>query len=398
MTPSSDSLLRDPASIASNGVVWLFIIVVVLSIIVVVHHVVTERQRHLKRLRFESAALTLAPHLVALSSNLDREISATRLRCGDRAVALVLRKSRYDLKGELADRASTILDEIGEISRVLHEARSRRDWRRLGAVRALGECGGARARKALIHAAAHDRSDDVRGAAREGLLYDGTDDAVRVAVESFVKAPPQRDGARHSFYIRLAAASEQQMTALMRSGLLAVGEQKLALEAMGDVGRRSTLTLAKDHLLGPDAEMRATAIRVIGKGGGEGEIRMTIRALDDDEWYVRAAAARALECLLNLRPAASATLRQTALERLQRRLSDPAWWVRANSARALAHAGEEGRVLLRSGMESGDAFARDASFAALGMVGELPVIAPKENPEEDLTIGGQTLRPGGLQA
>lgn len=400
MSPTSDSILRDPAAIASNGVVLLFIIVVVLAIIVIGHHVVTERHRHLNRLRFESAALTLAPHLISLSSNLDREIPAARLRCGDRAVALVLRKIRFELKGELAGRASAILDEMGEISRLLHEARSRRDWRRLVAVRALGECGGARARKALIHAA-YDKSDEVRGAAREGLLHDGTEDAVRVAVESFVSAPPQRDGARHSFYIRLAAASEEQMAALMRSGRLPGSEQKLALEAMGDVGRRTALALAKEHLMGRDAEMRASAIRVIGKVGGESEIKMAIRALDDDQWYVRAAAARALEWLLSNRStAAAAAERQTARERLQKHLSDPAWWVRANSARALAHAGEEGLELLRRGTASGDEFARDASLAALGMLGELPASAvpPKANPEEDITIGERTFRPGGLRA
>lgn len=408
MTPASDSILRDPASIVSNGVVLLFVVVVFLSIIVVVHHLVTERQRRLNRLRFESAALTLAPCLVSLDRKLEREVPAARLRSGDRAVALVLRKVRYDLKGELADRASAILNEIGEVSRLLHEAKSRRDWRRLAAVRALGECGGARACKALMHAAAHDQSDEVRGAAREGLLQNGTEQAVRAAVESFLESPALRAGARHSFYIRLAAASEVEMAALVRSGRLPGAELKLALEAIGDVGRRSAIGLAKEHLMSADAEMRASAIRVIGKIGGEREMRMAIHALDDNEWYVRAAAARALEWLLSLTPSgADAPMRESARQRLRKHLTDPSWWVRANSARALAAAGEEGVELLRHAGESHDEPARDAARAVLAMLRTLPpnaTLPPIPNLEipsdfdPDLTIGERTFRPGGLRA
>ena len=398
---------RDPMLILTRGVVLLFIAVVLLSMIVVLHHVVTDRRRRRNRLRFESAALTLAPYLVATSRNLDGAVAAARLNAGDRAVALVLRKIRYDLKDELAERASAALNNMGEVRRLLHEAKSRRDWRRLAAMRALGECGGARSRKALIEAAANDKSDDVRCAAREGLLHDATAEALNAAIESFVNSFPRRAGARRSFYTRLAFVSEQQMAMLMRSGRLPASEQKLALEAIGDVGRRSALALAKEHLMSHDAELRATAIRVIGRVGADGEMRMAIRALDDSEWYVRAAAARSLESMLTAgaTPAASSQ-RQNACERLSAHLTDSSWWVRANSARALAHAGEEGAERLRGATQSEDSYARDAAVAALAIVEyrSNAVVTPKRNAESpgdtgtELRIGERTFRPGGLRS
>ena len=409
MNPSSafQPGFRDPMELIAHGVVVLFTVVVLLSVIVVLHHVVTDSQRRRNRLRFESASLTLAPDLVTTSRNLERSVAAARLSTGDRAVAFVLRKIRYDLKGELADRASAVLIDMGEVRRLLHEAKSRRDWRRLAAMRALGECGGARVRKALIEAAANDKSDAVRCIAREGLLHDGTAEAVHAAIESFINAFPARAGARRSFYTRLAFVSEEQMAALMRCGRLPASEQKLALEAIGDVGRRSALPIAKEHLMSKDAEMRATAIRVIGKVGGEGEMRMVMRALDDGEWYVRAAAARSLEWILTLGAQRSvASQRRNACERLYSHLADPAWWVRANAARALAHAGDEGAELLRRAAENDDADGRDAAVAALAMV-EMIASAPltaKQNLESaieidlDLTIGERTFRPRGLRA
>lgn len=408
MRSPSESILRDPASIVSNGVVLLFVVVVILTIVVVVHHVVTERKRQLNRLRFESAALALAPYLVSADRDLERQIPAARLRCGDRAVALVLRRARHDLKGELADRVSAILNEMGEVARLLHGAGSRRDWRRLTRFRALAECGGARARKALMQAAMEDRSEDVRAAAREGLLQDGSEEAVRAAVQSFVSAPPTQAGARHSFYIRLAAASEGEISALMRSGSLPAADQKLALEAVGDVGRRSAMLLAKEHIMSHDPEMRASAIRVIGKIGGEGEIRMAVHALDDMEWYVRAAAARTLEWLLSLAPGSvNSARRQNARERLRKHLTDPSWWVRANSARALAAAGVEGVELLYRAAESEHQEAKEAAGAVLAMLQTLPpdgTLKPITNLDlqydfdPDLTIGERTLRPGGLRS
>ena len=369
----------DPLTIIVVGVLALFAVVVALSVIVLLHHVITDNRRRRNRERFESAAVTLAPLLVGTTSGLEKGVADARRHNGARAVGLVLRKARIDLKGDVTDRIAKILEETGEVKKLLKEARSRREWRRAGAIRGLGECGGAMARKKLIEAA-HEDSGEVRRAARDGLLNDGTPEAVRAAIQSFLTDLPRRASWRRTFYARLAFVAADQLTTLIRSGELKPAEEKLAIEALGDAGRRSALSLAVERLTSPDAEMRATAVRVIGKVGHETEMILLIEALNDIEWFVRAAAARALEWMLTLNGAVThASARQSAFEKLAYRLTDASWWVRANAARALARGGTSGVMLLLRAAEASDRYARDASVAALAMASSL-------TPEARLTV------------
>ena len=395
----------DPLTIIVVGVVGLFAVVVLLSIIVMMHHVITDSRRRRNRERFESAAVTLAPLLVAESPDLEKAVEDARRHNGARAVGLVLRKAHLDLKGDVADRIAKILEESGEVNKLLKEAKSRRDWRRTAAIRGLGECGGAVARRKLIEAAQED-SGEVRRAARVGLLNDGTPEAVHASIQSFLEDLPRRASWRRTFYARLAFVAADQLTTLIRSGELKPVEEKLAIEALGDAGRRAALSLAVERLTVPDPEMRATAVRVIGKVGHETEMILLIEALNDIEWYVRAAAARALEWMLTLNGAVThAGARHTALEKLGYRLTDSSWWVRANAARALARGGGAGVAQLLRAAESDDRYARDASVAALAMATLTPearltvkkkIDALLEVPEAQPEV--TVKRPGGLFA
>src|SRR5687768_15170014 len=87
----------DALQVVAFAVIGLFSLVVVLSFVVVGHHIVTDRERRRNRERFESAAVLLAPHLVANSQELEAAVEAARRKNGDQAVALVLRRARYDL-------------------------------------------------------------------------------------------------------------------------------------------------------------------------------------------------------------------------------------------------------------------------------------------------------------
>ncbi len=261
------------------------------------------------------------------------------------------------------------------------------------------------ARRKLIEASDED-SGEVRRAARDGLLNDGTPEAVHAAIHSFLDDLPRRASWRRNFYARLAFVAADQLTTLIRSGDLKPVEEKLAIEALGDAGRRSALSLAVERLTVPDAEMRATAVRVIGKVGHETEMILLIEALNDIEWFVRAAAARALEWMLTLNGAVThASARQTAFEKLAYRLTDSSWWVRANAARALARGGGAGVALLLRSAEASDRYARDASVAALAMATLTPearltvkkkidalLKVPEQQPAETVK------RPGGLFA
>ena len=349
------------------GVLVLAVIVFILSIAVFLHHIVTDRQRKLNRQRFEAASLALAPHIVANDPQLDQAVSNARRTHGDRAVALVLRRARHDIRGPVVDRLSQVLHHMGEVHQLLKEARSRRDWRRAVAVRGLGECGGEDARRAMI-AAASDQSPEVRRAAREGLLTEGQPDSIQVAIDSFLEDLPRRAGWRRSFYARLASVASVELLTLVKSGKLDATEEKLAFEALGDGGCREALPLAVTRLTSEDSETRTTAVRVVGKLGGDRELESVMNALNDQEWFVRAAAARSVEwILLNMDMMKRSGYQDLACERLGAKLTDPKWWVRANAARALARSGRPGVETLMRMTSSSDAFARDAAFAALAM-------------------------------
>lgn len=361
------SMTFDALNFVAIAVIVLFAIVMLLSVIVVAHHIMTDRERRRNRDRFESAAVTLAPHLVADSSGLEAAVDLVRRKDGDQAVALVLRRARYDLNSPVTTRVTKILENMGEVEMLLRQWNSRRDWKRAVAIRGLGECGGMLAMRALI-TGADDASSEVRRAAREGLLADGSARALHVAIASFIRDLPRRSGWRRSFYARLAVVGADELTELVRSGQLQGGEEKLAIEALGDAGKSSALTLALERISAEEGEMRATAVRVLGKVGTEREMPLILEGLSDAQWYVRAAAARSVEWVLTLNNrTGQAAPQQNAAERLGAVLTDSSWWVRANAARALSRIGDSGIAVLMRHVDNTDRYARDAAIAALAM-------------------------------
>ncbi len=359
----------DIAQLGPVGVAVLVLlgIVVVLFGIVLLHHILTDQERSRNRERFEKVAATLAPLLVTNSPKLADTVDVARRSDGDQAVALVLRRARHDLDSPVCETITSILDKMGEIDSLVREANSRRDWKRAIAVRGLGECGGVKALRVLV-TAADDQSPEVRRAAREGLLANATPRAIHAAIRSFIRDLPRRSGWRRSFYARLAVSASEELTELVRSGELSTSEEKLAIEALGDAGRPTALKLALERVSADDAESRGTAMRVIGKVGTEREIPLLLEGLKDPEWFVRAAAARAIEWLLALRQVkATNPILMTAAEHLGGRLGDGSWWVRANAARALSRVGEPGVNILLRHVDSADRYARDAAIAAISM-------------------------------
>ena len=145
-------------------------------------------------------------------------------------------------------------------------------------------------------------------------------------------------------------------------------EQKLAIEALADAGASDALPLSIELLGSSEAELRATAVRGIGKLGGTEEIGMVVERLEDPEWFVRAAAARAIETILTNHPRTiSVSQANRIADALGGKLVDRSWWVRANAARALARTGQIGADVLIRTAEGDDTYARDAALAALAM-------------------------------
>lgn len=364
---SSYALTKQGVFIVAVMVLCLLAIAILLSMIVLIHHLWSDRERRLNRERFEGAATFLAPFLVTTDEELSAAVARARGKYGDRAVGLVLRRARFDLKGEVAARITDCLLEMGAIDELIRETKSRRDWRRVGGARGLGECGGEKARAVLMDLAMNDPIGDVRRAAREGLLAEGNSQATQVAIDSFLQDLPRRAGWRRSFYARLASVASGDLLDLIRSRQLSSGEEKLALEALGDAGATAALPLAIAATRSREPELRATGIRVAGKLGGVPELPLILRSLEDDAWFVRAAGARALEWMLGARriETPDPDVKGYATKLLGGRLDDGSWWVRANAARALVRAGEDGIAVLFHAAEGRDRYARDAALAAL---------------------------------
>jgi HEAT repeat protein len=344
-------------------------LVFTLASIVFLHHLWSDRERRMNRERFEGSATFLAPYLITVDSNLPDMVDVAIKRFGPRAVGLVLRRARLDLKGLVSQRISQALVDMGTVDELIRETSSRRDWKRVAAARGLGECGGERARAVLMDLAMNDPSGEVRRASREGLLTEHVPEATRVAIESFLRDLPRRAGWRRSFYARLAAISATDLLHLVQSGQLAEGEEKLALEALGDAGAADALPLAIGYSTAEDPELRASGIRVVGKLGGEAELGLVIKALADNAWYVRAASARSLEWMLGSRAIAinDRWLQSESMDLLGKCLGDSSWWVRANAARALSRSGRDGVETLFAAAQARDRYARDSALAALAL-------------------------------
>jgi HEAT repeat protein len=363
-------LFLNPASWTAIHVVTAVIAsltatVCLLSVVVLIHHALSDHQRRGNRQRFVDATEDLVPAVVRCHSveELVQAAADAETRFGRRAVALALRQIRTGLRGEAANRVSAVLEKSGAVARLARGISSKREWLRIVSVKGLGECGGDRARQAL-NAALDDRSPEVRSMAREALVSDSTFGAVRAAIRSFLSDPDRNSARMRSFYARLATHAPSELLELLRGDVLQGADRKLPLEALGDAQVVQALPLAIVHLVDHDAELRATAARVLGRIGTPGELPSLAYLLGDDTWFVRAAAARAISSLFEQMTSVDSP---QILERLTAGLADSAWWVRANAARALSNAGQRGAMLLLHVAEGEDRYARDAALATLAL-------------------------------
>jgi HEAT repeat protein len=323
----------------------------------VAHHGFTSIRRRRRGDQVERAALFLAPHIAA-GDTLGAAVADSRGRHGAWATSIVLREARLRATPERAALLSSTLFEMGEVARLTKLARSSRAWRRSQAVRELGQCGGSEA-LAVLQEATRDPSAEVRRAAREGLLGDGRPTSVRAGIRAYLEDGRIGSASKRSFYAQLAATAGDALRDLLRGGTLSPDEEKLALEAMGDARNPDVLPMARERLTAPDPELRATAARVVGKLADQESSAVLRRLLDDEEWYVRAAAAKAF---------ASLAQDDSSQRRLAGLLEDEVWWVRANAAHALAQHGDEGMDTLLAAIDGQDNYSRDAALAALGLV------------------------------
>lgn len=347
-------MLSDPIALVTVGVLALTVLATLSCVMLVVHHAVSELRQRRRDRRMQDAMVLLAPAIV-MADELPAVARSAVRRFGRDAVSEVLRRARGEMAGEPAQALTAALESIGEVTLLARRSRSRSTARRRTAVRRLSECGGDDARAALV-AALEDRDWEVRRAVRDGLLADGREEPVRLALDSYLREPAKSLGWRRSFYARFATVAPAHVCSLLARHALDPEEEKHAIDALGHARATLAAPEVRSRLHSNDPELRASAARFAGKVEDAQSVDDLARLLHDPEWFVRAAAARALETL----PKADPTL--VALSDC---LKDGTWWVRANAARTLARFGERGRRILLDAIGCDDAYARDAAIAAL---------------------------------
>lgn len=97
-------------------------------------------------------------------------------------------------------------------------------------------------------------------------------------------------------------------------------------------------------------EMRISSLRSLQKLGGEELDRVVLDGLADEDWRVRAVAAKSVEKCTD-----------AVVPPLEKALGDATYFVRLNAALSLSARGEAGRAALRRQVDSADRFVREVS-------------------------------------
>jgi HEAT repeat protein len=257
-------------------------------------------------------------------------------------------------------------------------------WRRIAALDELARTRHPRSR-ALLRRALRDPDRDVAGASVRALGELGVLGEAW-AVDALLEA------LRHEWAPRSRVATQlDRLTPGIGPRLVRLldeqepGVRFWAATLLGScpgVGRDGLVALTQDL----DPNVRAAATESLGERVDLGVLDVLRERLQDEAWFVRVHACRALGRLGTAREAAS----------VARCLADPWWWVRAAAKDALRGFGlPAARVLLRH-LDDADGFARNGAAEVLLELGVVEQLAPYgaqgELRERILQAGGERVR------
>ena len=250
---------------------------------------------------------------------------------------------------------SRALREDRWVRRILGQATSRWWWRRLDAARLLAVVGGVRDR-GLLRMLLGDPHAAVQAAASTCLTRAGDYALVEYVLDTLHTRPP----IVRVFQLRILRQTWQQTVPALLERLVPLAPMAklqvwIALaENLGDVRCLAPLLAFRSH---PVPEMRISAARAFRHFMHADSEAVLREMMFDDDWRVRAQAARGLGAL-------GAT---EAIPDLNQALADRSWWVRFRSALALAQLGEPGRRVLRGARERSDRYAADMASMVSGL-------------------------------
>jgi hypothetical protein len=267
------------ASLALALAATVFVVILVLRRLVLSRE---ERERAAVEERLRDEALALADGDPVELPRLSRREAAVFAR-------MLARYSRQ-LAGDPREHIARFFESGGHVYDQVRQLRSRRVWRRAAAAATLGDMGSPAAIPGLMEAL-DDPERDVRAAATRSLGLLGASAAVPQIVAALAAGRVQRAVGGWA----LMKLGDSALTSLR--GL--VGHQDAdiratAVELLGLTGEASDSAELVERLRDPAAEVRAKAAHALGRLGAADAAVALRTALGDRIFFVRAAAASAL--------------------------------------------------------------------------------------------------------
>lgn len=240
------------------------------------------------------------------------------------------------------------------VARMLVQGRSRLWWRRFDVARLLSIVGGDGDAE-LIELLLRDPHPAVRLVA--------IDAAARLGgrlVESELDGLPQRQDAVQAYQFAALARHPQVVAAALMRRLVPdapVHALNAWIDASGALASPQALDRVRDLANHTRPEVRLHVARALRRHADPDTAPILMGLLTDEDWRVRAQAARALGALRA----------RGATELLALAVGDTSWWVRYRSALALAQIGGEARDALLAVARGDDPMARDMSVLVAGL-------------------------------
>lgn len=240
------------------------------------------------------------------------------------------------------------------VQRILRNGRSIFWWRRFDAARLLSIVGGPDD-VTLVAALLSDRSPAVRLVAIDAAARLGG----RLVDLELDSLPGRQDAVQQYQFAALnrhPAIVAEALVPRLRPEVPAV-MLNAWIDAAGASANPVALWHVRDLAMHEAPEVRLHVARALRRHAEPETVPVLLRLLNDDDWRVRAQAARALGALRVTSAAAP----------LAAAVRDRAWWVRYRAALALAQIGGEARERLLEVSRGGDPLARDMSALVAGL-------------------------------
>jgi HEAT repeat protein len=316
------------------------------------------RQRYRAHREYQAAALVAEPLNRWLMGRGSADAVAAYLRSlpPEAALEQVTRLATMRVAPERHAGLAAAMESDPWVIKALRGARSRRWWKRLGAVRLLAVVGKPVHRLAL-HRLLLDRHPAVQLAAASCLSRVNDPELVSLVVETLPRRPV---AVRH--YLFGALKECWHSTVPLLKARLRADTPPERLEVWVNLAEAIPTPEILARVLPLHTHqapgVRLAVARALKHYFHADAVKALDRLLADDDWRVRAQAARALGAL-------HAT---ASIGPLGKALHDDAWWVRFRAGLSLAQLGEPGRRVLRAARDEGnDQFAREMATMISGL-------------------------------